>query len=108
MCRDTAAPTCPYTRTHPPPSLCRHVTPGCAGRRGLALVLHGARGVVAAGLAAGLRPQLFLKLLDDFLQVFPSLPFMHQVSSELLPVSLRVLKLNLQVLDLEKSMLKTQ
>jgi len=33
---------------------------------------------------------------------------MHQVSSELLPVSLRVLKLNLQVLDLEKSMLKTQ
>lgn len=91
VCHDTTTHTCTYTR---PPC----VLPYCAalaGSRG-GSVLEGACCVFAAGgLTAWFRPQLFLKFLDYFFQVFPSLPFMHQVSSELLPVGLCVLELDL-------------
>lgn len=63
-------------------------------------VLHGARGALTAGLAAGFRPQLFLKFLDHLLQVLPGLPLVQEVGAELLAVGLGVLQLHLQVLDL--------
>lgn len=63
-------------------------------------VLHGARGALTAGLAAGFRPQLFLKFLDHLLQVLPGLPLMQEVGAELLAVGLGVLQLHLQVLNL--------
>lgn len=63
-------------------------------------VLHGARGALTAGLAAGFRPQLFLKFLDHLLQVLPGLPLVQEVGAELLAVGLGVLQLHLQVLNL--------
>lgn len=107
VCQDTTTHTCITHEPHTPPFTVQ--TPpalgsGCCG----ASVLQAARRGLAAGLTAGFRPQLFLKFLDYFFQVFSSFPFMHQVSPELLPVSLCVLKLNLEVLNLGKSKLETQ
>lgn len=64
-------------------------------------VLHGAGGALVAGLAAGFRPQLFLKFLDHLLQVLAGLALVQEVGAELLAVGLGVLQLHLQVLDLQ-------
>lgn len=89
MCQDTTTHTCT-----PSPTLSLPVLEDKGS------VLHGARGALTAGLAAGFRPQLFLKFLDHLLQVLPGLPLVQEIGAELLPVGLRVLQLHLQVLDL--------
>lgn len=75
---------------------------------------------LAAGLVVGRRvlacallvavafgPELLLQLLHHPLQVLPGLPLLQQVGSELLAVSLGVLQLHLEVLDLENTWQET-
>lgn len=52
-------------------------------------------------VTVGFWPQLLMKILHHPLQVLPGLPFLQQVSTQLLAVSVGLLQLHLEVLYLE-------
>lgn len=74
--------------------------PHRGSRQWVRLRLQLSRALAARSLRAGPRPQLLLQPLHHLLQMFAGLTLSQQVGPQLLAVSLRVLQLHLQILNL--------